>query len=194
MSYEPDPDVMDIARRVADALEDAGLPYAIGGALAYAYWGPPRSTHDVDLNVFVGPDRVDDGLDALERAGVVFDREASRRRAGEGAHVEGHVGKTPVDVFFNSIELHDAAAARVVERPFHGRPARVLTAEDLAILKLLFHRPKDRVDVERLVGLQGRALDLAYVRRWLVDCVGEDDHRVEEWDQLLRDLGLGPAD
>jgi hypothetical protein len=191
VTYEPDPDVMDIARRVADSLEQAGIPYAIGGALAYAYWGPPRSTHDIDLNVFLGPEDVDRGLDVLRAAGVTFDRDESRQRAAEGAHVRASVGNTPIDVFFNSIDLHDSAARRVVERPFHGRPARILTAEDLAVLKLLFHRPKDRIDVERLVALQGSGMDLAYVRRWLVECVGDDDHRVEEWDALLRDLGLG---
>lgn len=36
------------------ALESHGVPYAIGGALAYGLWGIPRATSDVDINVFVG--------------------------------------------------------------------------------------------------------------------------------------------
>ncbi len=187
---DQDADVMAVARRIADELEAAGLPYAIGGALAYAYWGPPRGTHDVDLNIFVGPDGASAGLDALTRAGVTFDRAAATTRIAEGAHVRGRAGDVPVDVFFNSIPLHEAASLRAVERPFLGRPARILTAEDLTVLKLLFHRSKDLLDVERLVGLQREALDRAYVRGWLVDCVGEDDHRIVEWDALLRQLGV----
>ena len=31
-----------LARRLADALEAGGVPYAIGGAIALAYWAPPR--------------------------------------------------------------------------------------------------------------------------------------------------------
>lgn len=42
----------------ADALEAAGLPYAIGGALALAIAGVPRGTAEVDLNVFVDDARV----------------------------------------------------------------------------------------------------------------------------------------
>ena len=45
-------DVADAARSIADALEEAGIDYAIGGALAYAYYGIPRATNDIDLNVF----------------------------------------------------------------------------------------------------------------------------------------------
>ena len=44
---------LDIALRIATNFEKANIPYAIGGALAYNMYGVPRSTIDVDLNVFV---------------------------------------------------------------------------------------------------------------------------------------------
>jgi len=44
---------VDAAQRIADTLEDAGMSYAIGGALALAIAGVPRGTADVDVNVFV---------------------------------------------------------------------------------------------------------------------------------------------
>lgn len=40
-----------LARSLADALEGARIPYAVGGALALAVWGFPRATSDVDLDV-----------------------------------------------------------------------------------------------------------------------------------------------
>lgn len=46
------PSAPDVARRLADALEAGGLPYAIGGALAMAVGGFARATVDVDLDVF----------------------------------------------------------------------------------------------------------------------------------------------
>ena len=43
----------EIARAIADALEERGIGYAIGGAIALGYYAVPRATVDVDVNVFV---------------------------------------------------------------------------------------------------------------------------------------------
>jgi len=182
-------DPVAVARRLADELEAAGVPYAIGGAIALGYWGAARGTQDVDLNVFLAAGAEGPGLDALERAGVRFDRDAAVREIAEGGYVRGFVGRTPVDAFFDSIPLHASAARRVALRPLDGRPARILSAEDLAVLKLLFFRGKDVVDLERLVAIAGESLDRAYVRRWIVECMGEDDLRVREWDRIVTELG-----
>ncbi len=48
-----------------------------------------------------------------------------------------------------------------------GESVWFLSAEALAVFKLLFFRPKDLADLERLVAVQGRALDRAYVRALL---------------------------
>jgi hypothetical protein len=44
--------------------------------------------------------------------------------------------------------------------------------------------PRDIVDLERLVEVQGGGLDAAYVRRAIVDMLGEDDERVGRWDAI----------
>lgn len=189
MANHPDAAVPSaIARRVVDDLEEAKVPYAIGGALAYGYWGAARGTKDVDLNVFVeaaGSERV---LKTLKSHGMDVDVEEGVRRAAEGAYVVGYVDGVTVDLFFNSIPLHLSAAKRTVIVDFLGKPARVLSAEDLAVLKLLFFRAKDKLDVERLIQLQGSRLDRDYVRGWLVEAVGEDDERVAVWDRYCREL------
>ena len=64
----------------------------------------------------------------------------------------------------------------------------MLSPEDTAVFKMLFYRGKDLVDVERLLGLMQRRLDLAYVRAALVEVVGEDDHRTRRWDELVSQL------
>ena len=46
---------VDVARQLADALEDNDIEYAIGGALALGYYATPRATVDVDINIFVPP-------------------------------------------------------------------------------------------------------------------------------------------
>lgn len=182
-------DPLAVARLLADEFEADGLPYAIGGALALAYCGVPRGTHDVDVNVFVDPDRFDEVAHVLARAGVAFDPDKARKAAEEGAVIRGLFGEMYVDVFLNSIPLHESAATRTQIRPLQSRPARILSAEDLATFKMLFHRGKDRTDVERMVAIGRGVFDVEYVRRWLVDTAGEDNYRVAEWDEIVRDLG-----
>ena len=42
-------DVISIAVRVAEALEQAGVAYFLGGSLASSYQGEPRATNDIDI-------------------------------------------------------------------------------------------------------------------------------------------------
>ena len=174
----------ELAVALDDALERAEIPHAIGGAIAYGFWGNPRGTHDVDVNVFVLPEDAAAPIDALAAIGVRFDRAAALRSACERGDARGYYDDLPVDVFFVSIPLHESISLRTVEVELLGSRIRILSPEDLIVLKLLFFRGKDIVDIERIVAVQGRSLDDRYVRRWLVDCVGNDDVRIQRWEQI----------
>jgi len=53
------------------ALTEADIAHAFGGALALAFCTEePRATQDIDVNVFLGTDRIDALIDALP-TGVV---------------------------------------------------------------------------------------------------------------------------
>jgi hypothetical protein len=173
-----------LAVRFARVLEAAGVPYAIGGAIAYGFWGVPRGTRDLDVNVFLPADRADAVVETLVVAGLEIDRTVARATALERGDARGLYDDIPVDLFFLSIPLHESAARRTVQVTLLDTPIRVLSAEDLTVFKLLFFRGKDVVDVERLVAVQGDRLDRSYVRSWLVACVGEDDERVRRWDAI----------
>jgi hypothetical protein len=181
----------EIAERLVRLFERSAVPHAIGGALAFGFWASPRGTHDVDMNVFAGAERLEAVLDALLDDGFTVDRAQAVEAVAEGGYVKAWFDSIPVDLFFNSIPLHDSAAKRVVRVPFGAGTAPILSAEDLVLLKLLFFRPKDLVDIPRVVATQREKLDRAYVRGWLVDMVGEDDPRTAKWDEFCR--GLPPA-
>lgn len=185
---ESQADAATVARRLADAREQHGIPYAIGGAIAYGYFGAARGTKDVDLNLFVTPDDARPALSALIAAGVRLDPEEAIRRGRERGDAIGYFDLMRVDLFFSSIELHERASERTVTVTLMGRPVRILSPEDTVILKLFFNRGKDWVDVERLVARRGAALDRAEIRRWLVDGVGEEDDRIRRWDELCRNF------
>jgi hypothetical protein len=174
----------ELARRVADALEAAGVPHAIGGALALGVWGFPRATNDVDVDVFLAPDALGPALEALGVAGLEIDHAAARASALERGDFKVFAEGMRVDVFVASMPFYSEVRARIRRAPLEGRPAWFLSPEDLAVFKLLFFRTKDLLDLERLVAFCGPSFDREYVRRWLVELVGVEDERVAAWDRL----------
>lgn len=181
-------DATEAAVHFAAALNEAHIPYAVGGAIAYGFFGATRGTHDVDLNIFVDGEQAQHSLDVLTQAGLQIDSQLALQSAKERGDARGTFQSMPVDLFFNSIPAHERAAKRTKQVRLHGSLIQVLSPEDTAIFKMLFFRGKDLVDVERLIGLMKSSLDLKYVREALIEVVGEDDYRTRKWDELTAEL------
>lgn len=176
----------ELAVDVSSCLTDAGIQHAIGGAIALSFHAEPRGTLDVDMNIFVAADAPDMALEALARHGIAVDFDKARQAiASRGDLFLDHRG-CRLDLFFNSIPFQEAASRRTREVELLGKRIPILSAEDLVVLKLLFNRHKDIVDIERLVATGTAALDADYIRRWLIECVGADDSRLRIWDSLKR--------
>ncbi len=182
------PSAPELARRLADLLEARGVPYAIGGALALGVWGFPRATKDVDLDVFVEPPGLDTVFGVLVQAGCSLDANAARSQAADRGDFQAWLGPMRVDVFVPSIPFYDSMQRRIRRAPLEGRPAWFLSPEDLCVMKLLFFRAKDLIDVERLVAATGPAFDRGYVQTALVEIVGATDARLERWSKLLTEV------
>lgn len=185
----PPGDAFEAGIRIAVALEDHGISYALGGALAYGQYGIPRATNDVDVNVFVTPERLDDVFTALRSLGIVVDANVARDAADREGLIVLWLGAFRIDVFTPSIAFSWEAERTRVRVDIDGTGVWFLSAEALCIFKLLFFRGKDVVDLERLIAVQGAAIDAAYVRTHIVEMLGDDDPRVETWDRLWREHG-----
>ena len=55
---------------LARVLTQAQIPFAFGGALAFAYYGEPRATVDIDLNLFVATEANGRVMKVIEQIGV----------------------------------------------------------------------------------------------------------------------------
>lgn len=182
-------DAFEAAVAIGRSLERHGVSYAIGGALAYGQYGVPRATNDVDVNVFVGLDRLGDVLAALADVGVTASQaEAARAVASEGMFIV-RLGEFRVDVFTPSIDFVWEAERTRVRHVVDGTAVWFLSAEALCVFKMLFFRSKDVADLERLVAVSGDHLDATYVRTQLVAMMGADDQRVATWDRLWAEFG-----
>ena len=177
----------EAALRIARAFAARNIPYALGGALAYNVWGVPRATVDADLNVFVDIESLDPVFAVLHSLDLAFDEPVARTAARQDGLMIVHDGACRVDLFVPSIDFSWEAAQTICQVRIGDEEVKVLSAEALAVFKLLFFRGKDIVDLERLIGVQQKRLDAAYVRRKIVEMMGEEDERVQRWDELVRE-------
>ena len=179
-----------VARAIANALERRKIPYAIGGAIALGFYAPPRATLDVDVNIFVsvGP-AFAEALATLKDSGFVAETDAAilLRQAQEEGQFRGRFEGIRVDVFIPTVPFYKELKRRVRNAVLLGRPIKILSPEDLLVLKLMFFRRKDLADAEAVLRDQGTALDRRKVRDRLVKLVTEEDERVRAWDDLARE-------
>ena len=184
-------DALEAGLSIAAALEQYGISYALGGALAYGQYGIPRATNDVDANVFVGPDALGPVFEAIRSLGIEIDEASARAAAIDAGLIVLRYGMYRPDVYTPSVPFSSQGERTRVRHTIDGRDVWFLSAEALCVFKLLFFRCKDVVDLERLVAVHGTALDGAYVRAQIVAMLGADDPRVATWDRLLAEHGPG---
>ncbi|MGO9114960.1 MAG: hypothetical protein ACLP9L_37590 [Thermoguttaceae bacterium] len=88
-----------VARQLAEQLQSRGHNYALGGAIALGYWGEPRGTVDVDVTLFLPPERSSECVWLLQDIGCEF----SPVKAAESLREHGFCRVTfagmDVDVF-----------------------------------------------------------------------------------------------
>lgn len=161
---------------VHDALSDAGLPHAFGGAIALAYCTQePRGTRDLDVNVFVVPERAKDVFAALpDEVTVTSTNIATAERDGQ-ARVWWE--DTPIDVFLDVHSFHAEVADNVRHVIFEGREIPVLDCTALTVFKALLDRGKDWVDIGEMVA--AGASNLPHARAWLERVLGAESPVVQ---------------
>jgi hypothetical protein len=162
----------DLLLAVHASLDRAQVPHAFGGAIALGYCTlEPRGTRDLDVNVFVGPERAKDVLASLP-SGVEFDGLHLEQLERDG-QTRLRSGGTPIDLFLSVLPFHDDVAQHARRVPFEGHTIPILGCTGLTVFKAMFDRPRDWVDIEAMV--EARSLDLDEAIRWVVEMVGEDD-------------------
>jgi hypothetical protein len=174
------------------ALTDAGVGHAFGGALALAYYAEPRATIDVDINIFAPPRRAGRTLDTLASLGVQVERAAALAQARRDGQLPVRWGRTPLDLFFAYDAFHAACADARRFVPFGDARIPILAAEHLIVFKAVFDRRKDWLDIEQMLFITAKNLDVAEVTGWTERIIGVDDRRTRRLGNLLETIvGLG---
>ncbi len=170
-------EIARITLLVAHALEQVGVPYAVGGSLASSLHGVMRSTFDVDIVADMREEHIQPLVAALSKEFYVDDemmRDALRRRSSFNLiHYETAF---KVDIFirkmrpFDQMQLERRKLSVIVADP--EQSVYVISPEDTILAKLEWYRLGGQVseqqwrDVLGILKVRAGELDLAYLRTW----------------------------
>lgn len=156
-------------------LEAQQLDYALVGGLAFALWGQPRTTFDVDLVVAGGADRVEPLRSAIRQEAAFLLEPETLSLPPHTFVLRAHVLDAPsaepdvilVDFLFLDPLLTQEILRRRVAVDLAGRQVWICSAEDLILLKLIAGREKDLLDAKGVLRARSDRLDFAYLEPWV---------------------------
>ena len=174
--------LVDRILTIHQLLDKADVGHAFGGALALAYCtGEPRATRDIDINIFLPAEQVSVVQKALHSVIEFTDSQLKYLKAEGQTRV--FWDETPVDLFFNVSDLHQHMSLKTSQGILNGVEIPVLSAEFLAIFKVMFNRTKDWADLEAMV--EEGSFNNDFVVSQLVDLLGAQDARIERLIRLV---------
>jgi hypothetical protein len=165
------PHFLRLVGAVADLtawLDDQAVPGAVIGGVAASLLGRPRVTKDVDAVVLLR----DTNLETFLAAGVRFGfapriSEAAAFATKSRVLLMVHEpSKTQVDISLGVLPFEEESVDRASMVTVAGIGFRVVSPEDLIIMKSLPRRPRDVADIEAVLDAHP-GLDLSRVRYWV---------------------------
>jgi hypothetical protein len=168
-------DAVEVALRVAEALESVGAAYFVGGSLASSLDGEPRATNDIDFVIDLKVGRIADFVVAL---GTDFEADVDMIRDavlhGRSANVFYLPLVLKIDFFGHAYGPYDKSEfnRRRAVMIRDGRTLFIKAPEDTILRKLLWFRAGGEVserqwrDVIGVLRTQGENLDFVYLHDW----------------------------
>ncbi|KAJ3173379.1 hypothetical protein HDU87_007648 [Geranomyces variabilis] len=191
--YTPDATKPHPATERRRILDSAQVPYAIGGALSFGFWAVPRTTFDVDFNYFTVPDDAGQMLKAIEEHAPITDEYGvvlkSTAIPCDGPIIRFWWKGTKIEAFGPTIPVFSQQALERARRVnVLGTSLSVLSAEAIAVFKLIFGRPQDWVDLQALIDLNPD-LDKQYIRDTILMIFDDNPELpaiVCRWDEIAQ--------
>ncbi len=161
---------------VADALEAAGVPFLITGALVSGVYGPPRATNDVDLLARMAPASFPVFVGVLPThiyADPLMIADAVNRRSS--FTIIDPIAGAKVAVFVSDespITRAQFDRARTLALGPASRPLPIISAEGIVLAKLVWYRAGGEVseqqwrDIAGVLTISGPEFDRVWLEHW----------------------------
>jgi len=178
------PPLLSALKDLTAWLDSSRIPGMVIGGIAASLLGRPRATRDIDVVVWIAPDRWKSFLKAgrdhgfFPRLRKVLDF-AKENRVLLLRHRPSGID---IDISLGALPFEEEAIRRAVKKRIKGVRVSLPTPEDLIIMKAVAHRPRDVADIESILDANPD-LDTKRIRRWVKEFAG-----ALEMPELLDDL------
>ncbi len=157
-------------RKIVSFLNENGYEYALAGGLAFSALVEPRATVDIDILISIDESMMEDLIrkvkkkysniivheSPMEFTGIKVWRMAAMNRDKEMI----------IDLLLVGSEFQKSAIRRSSEITFIDIKLKVISLEDLIILKILSARTQDKADLERVFKTMKNEIDCEYLNYW----------------------------
>jgi hypothetical protein len=171
--------IASFLKLVIEALNDAGVEYLIGGAIAEWAWGEPRATQDLDLVVKIPIKAINKLSKELKKRDMLMPAEI----------ILDSILEDRADIPINAIHMHSGLKADLYpvregdelrwsafqrrEQVDYGPPigkVYIHSPEDLILYKLMYfglsQQSKHSRDIAAILKSKKNELDLDYIEPW----------------------------
>ena len=157
--------------QLAKLFDELQIDYAVLGGIAVSYYGEPRFTWDIDVNILLRTDQIEDFLETAKMRGFSPRTPNAReilKKTGvlPMTFVDGEEeGHCDLIVAQNALEI--AGIRRASFRDIGNSRIKLIACEDLVLHKIASDRPRDREDLLGILRRQGKNMDRTYIHDWL---------------------------
>jgi hypothetical protein len=165
--------VLSALHHLWTVIEDRQVKACLMGGMSLAHWGYARFTRDVDVLISIDPVSINDFVRALSAVGFAPRTAPFITQVGSHSFVQlmftpkGRFDEIPVDLLIADSDFLRGAVERGFPSRLNNWECRVVSCEDLILLKLQADRLIDRLDVRYLLQHNRATLDLTYLADWI---------------------------
>ncbi len=163
---------LDILLKVCETLNKLGIEYMLIGAYAVSFYGRPRTTHDIDLNIVISPENIKKVYDEFQNSFYISQEDIEEAIRYHTMFNIIH-NETMDKVDFWIIKDNEFDRQRLVRKrkeKIKDVTVFICSPEDVVLSKLNWYKKsniqKHYEDVLGIFEVQIGKLDLDYLRKW----------------------------
>jgi predicted nucleotidyltransferase len=157
-------------KRIVRFLNEQKIDYALAGGLAFSALVEPRATIDIDLVVMMGESQLSDFKDRLkhEFRSILTHKEPIEFKRAKIWRAVNLIEDLELifDFIFAESEFYRNVIERAFEIEFFGSKIKIVTLEDLILLKNIAYRKQDLADLDKIYQTYNYEIDDEYLKAW----------------------------